>query len=352
MKIFLIISLSLLYTTTLAQTEKESPFRFAAYAEMYYSYDFSEPRSKDKPDFLYNHKRHHEGNANLILVQSSYSKKKLRANLGLMAGNYAQYNLSSEPRGVQAIYEANVGIKLSQKQNWWLDAGVFPSHIGYEGAIGANCWTLSRSLAAENSPYYESGFKLGYSDTKNRTNLSVYLLNGWQRIRFVSHSQIPALGMQVNYKASKKLLLNYSNFIGSAQPDSNRAFRTFHNLYAIYEPTNKWGVTAALDIGTDKDGSGIYGAWFTPNVVIRYIVSEHMKLAMRAEYYYDKKQLIVRTNTVNGFQVAGLSANIDFQLNEHFVGRLEGKSFVSKDVLFVNASKENYSVTASFCIQL
>ncbi|MBK7690947.1 MAG: outer membrane beta-barrel protein [Bacteroidetes bacterium] len=102
-------------------------------------------------------------------------------------------------------------------------------------------------MAAENSPYYESASNWDIQ-IQNRTNLSVYLLNGWQRICWYRIQKCPHSVCKSNYKASKKLLLNYSNFIGSVQPDSNRAFRTFHNLYAIYEPTNKWGVTA-LDIG-------------------------------------------------------------------------------------------------------
>lgn len=352
LKPFLLIVLLLCELRPFAQERKVNPFSFAAYTEMYYSYDFSEPISKDKPDFLYNHKRHHELNANLMLVQATYSRNKIRANLGLMAGNYASNNLSAEPRGVQNIYEANMGIKLSKERNWWLDAGIFPSHIGYESAIGASCWTLTRSLAAENSPYYESGLRLAYSSAENRVNISGYLLNGWQRIRLLSHSKVPAIGFQVNYKASKKLLLNYSNFIGSAQADSNSALRTFHNLYAVYEPSSKWGLTAGLDVGTDKDGAGKYGLWCTPNVVIRFIASTKIKMALRGEYYYDNKQIIVRTNTLNGFQVAGLSANIDYQLNAHFLGRLEGKSFLSKDAIFGNKSRENYALTSSFCIQL
>ena len=80
-----------------------------------------------------------------------------------MTGNYARYNLSGEPDWAKYIYEANVGFRLSKKQNIWIDAGIMPSHIGFESAISADCWTLTRNILAENSPYYESGVKLGYT---------------------------------------------------------------------------------------------------------------------------------------------------------------------------------------------
>ena len=80
-----------------------------------------------------------------------------------MLGNYAQYNLSAETNWAQFIYNANIGIKLSKKNNLWLDAGLMPSHIGAESAISDDCWSLTRSLSAENSPYYETGIKLNYT---------------------------------------------------------------------------------------------------------------------------------------------------------------------------------------------
>jgi hypothetical protein len=66
-------------------------------------------------------------------------------------------------------------MKLSKKQNLWLDAGIMPSHIGFESAVSADCWTLTRSLLAENSPYYETGIKLGYVSKDEKLYISALL---------------------------------------------------------------------------------------------------------------------------------------------------------------------------------
>ena len=150
MKIRFLFFIILISLQAFSQNDSLKKLNFSAYGELYYSYDFSNPQNHEKSNFLYNHKRHNELNSNLLLLKANYLDKNYRANLGLMTGNYAQYNLSSEPNWAQFIYEANVGIKISKEYNLWLDAGILPSHIGFESAISADCWTLTRSLLAEN----------------------------------------------------------------------------------------------------------------------------------------------------------------------------------------------------------
>ena len=157
-----------------AQADLLKKINFSGYGEMYYSYDFSNPANHEKPGFLYNHKRHNELNVNLLLLKSNYINHDFRANLALMLGNYAQYNLAAEPSWAQFIYEANLGFKISSAQNIWVDAGIMPSHIGFESAVSADCWTLTRSILAENSPYYETGLKISYTSLFSSSLVAVF----------------------------------------------------------------------------------------------------------------------------------------------------------------------------------
>ena len=79
-----------------AQEESKSPFTFSGYVDVYYSYDFGKPENHIKPGFFYNYNRSNEVNLNLGLAKVNYSKGNVRANLALMAGTYAQYNMSAE----------------------------------------------------------------------------------------------------------------------------------------------------------------------------------------------------------------------------------------------------------------
>lgn len=353
MKIRPIVLIVLMANCCCAQTDTLKKFTFSGYGELYYSYDFSDPANHDKPNFLYNHKRHNEVNANLLLVKAGYSDKKYRANLGLMAGNYAQYNLSAEPTWARFVYEANIGIKLSAKRNIWLDAGIFPSHIGFESAISADCWTLTRSLLAENSPYYETGVKLAYSSNDDKLFLSVLFLNGWQRIRKPDFIQSPSYGIQATYKPSARVTFNYSNFIGTDKPDSLKAFRHFHNLYFQFEPTQKFGIIAGFDIGFEKSVNNKFKSWYSPVVILRQRIGKKTAVAFRGEYYRDRNEVIISTGSTNGFQTAGFSSNVDYAINDKIKMRFEAKMYHSKDKIFSsNASKSNYSLTSNLTIKL
>jgi hypothetical protein len=352
LKGLLLIVLLLQSIWIFAQNDSLKNLTFNAYAELYYSYDFAKPSNQEKPDFIYNHKRHNEINANLILLKSNYSTKILRANLGLMAGNYSRYNLSSEPAWARNLFEANVGIKLSKEQNLWLDAGVLPSHIGFESAISADCWNLTRSILAENSPYYETGIKLGYSTKKGNLNLAFLVLNGWQRIRRLNLIQKPSFGIQVTYKPSEKLLLNYSNFTGTDIQSNLNALRTFHNLYMQFAMSKKLGMIAGFDIGSDKFNSLDYGIWYSPVMIMRYSVNEKIKLAIRGEYYNDKNRIIIPTNNLNGLRVSGISSNFDYQISKKLQFRIEGKAFTAAEREFSNNSGRNYSVTSNITLSL
>jgi hypothetical protein len=227
--IFIIFLLSI--SQGFGQTDSTAKTELSAYLEVYYSFDFSEPENNQKPNFTYNHRRHNEVQINMLQLKYNYVEPSKRATVALMAGNYAQYNLSAEPTWVHFINEASIGVRLSKKYNLWLDAGIMPSHIGFESAISADCWTLTRSVLAENSPYFETGVKFGYTSKNEKLFLSALLLNGWQNVFKKPNHQYPAAGMQCTYKPNSNLVLNYSNFFGSVQPDSLNALRTYHNIW-------------------------------------------------------------------------------------------------------------------------
>ena len=121
-----------------------------------------------------------------------------------MAGTYPQDNMVAEQGALRYINEANIGVKISENKNLWIDAGIMPSHIGWESAIGKDNYTLTRSIAAENSPYFETGVRLSYTTDNGKWYLSGLVLNGWQRIAKPEGNQSISFGHQVTYKPSEK----------------------------------------------------------------------------------------------------------------------------------------------------
>ena len=325
------------------------PLHFSAYAELYYAYDFNQPEDHLRPTFLYSHNRHNEVNLNLGFIKASYAQENVRANLALGTGTYMNANYAWEPDFLQWVYEANAGVKISRNRNLWVDAGIFSSHIGLESAISLDCPTLTRSMAAENSPYYESGLKISYTTPDEKWFFSGLLLNGWQRIQRPDGNNSLALGSQVTYTPSSKLKLNYSTFFGNDKPDDQKLLRHFHNLYAVADITSRLKVFAGVDIGFEQKSisDDEWNTWLTPSVILHYSSSGKWSVAGRWEYYRDAEGVIIYSGTPNGFQTHGYSLNIDYHISENASWRIDGRMLQSKDRIFV---RDQQSVNNNFCV--
>lgn len=340
-----------IFNNCIAQVDSTKSFKVSAYIETYYSYDFSKPFNNEKPDFNYNYKKHNQLNVNLAFVKLAYQSSRVRSNMALMTGNYAMYNLSSEPIWAKPLLEANVGYKPFEKHDFWIDAGVMPSHIGFESAVGSDCWNLSRSILAENSPYYESGIKFNYTNKKQDLYVALHVLNGWQKIAISKGDKNPSVGVQVNYKPTSSLTLNYSNFVGNIKVDSiNSALRIFHNLYAIYDASSKLSFIFGFDIGTQKVAFTKSTVWYTPVIISKFNLTDKSKIAGRLELYSDKQQTIIRTSTPNGYQTIGTSINYDYQISSKFLWRAELKRYNSKDPIFKYTQNSNQQSTATMVL--
>lgn len=253
-----------------------------------------------------------------------------------MTGTYPVANLAAEPEVLRHIFEANIGIKLSKKSNLWLDAGIMPSHIGFESAIGKDCPNLTRTILAENTPYYHTGVKLGYTSTNEKWFLSALLLNGWQRIKRPYGNTTPAFGTQVTFKPTTKITVNSSTFIGNDKPDSLMQMRYFHNFYSIFQLSKKWSSILGFDIGTEQSskGSSKMNTWYSPTLIVKYEAKDKLSIAARAKYYKDKNGAIISTATANGFQMIGYSANVDYAIQSNVLWRLEVRTLQSRDNIF------------------
>lgn len=356
MKIRSTIAALLIVSAAGAQDTTTTPaLKWSGYVEAYYSYDANRPADNKRPGFLYSHNRHNEFTVNLAFLKASYNEERVRANLALAAGTYMDANYAAEPDIWKNVLEANAGVKLSRKHALWLDAGIMSSHIGFESAVSRDCWTLTRSMMAENSPYYESGTRLGYTSGNQKWNIALLALNGWQRIARVSGNSLMSWGAQVQVKPTDKLTLNYSSFAGSDTPDSARLWRIYHNLYAISQLTSRLGLMAGFDLGTQQKekGSSSYQLWYTPVAIIRYKINPQWFVAARGECFRDRHGIIINTGTANGFATTGWSVNADYSPSAQALLRIEARWLNSRDAIF--AKNDGYisnslSVTASAAI--
>ena len=323
-----------------------SALKLSGYAEVYFSYDLARPEDNERPAFLYNHKRTSEVAVNLALIRADYTRDRVRAAVGLMAGTYAQYNLAAEPPALQYLHEATVGLRLSRTRDLWLDAGVFASHIGAESTIGLDCMTLTRSLMAENTPYYEAGAKLTYKPNA-RWLLAGFLLNGWQRIQRPDGFTKLSFGTQVQY-VEGGTTLNWSTFAGTDTPDSVGLTRLYSDLYATVKGEG-YAMNLGVDLGLQEqaDGEGMDG-WLSVVGIYRQRIAKRWWAVGRMEYFLDDRSVIISNADVIG----GLSLGADLEIMPNVLWRVEARLLGDTHDRFVDAAGHPSSTNTAFTTAL
>jgi hypothetical protein len=252
------------------------------------------------------------------------------------------------------IFEANAGYRISKKHDLWLDAGIMPSHIGFESAVGADCPTLTRSILADNSPYYEAGVKISYTTPDAKWYAAVMYLNGWQRVGRIPGNQIPAWGTQLTFSPTPRFSVNWSSYAGTEGPDSLMQWRLFQNVYAKWNLHPKLNLILGFDLGNQQKfkGASAWHVWYSPVVVVQYVPSERWRLAWRGEGYSDKGNVMVQTPVSEGFRTAGYSFNVDFLPVRKLLLRAEARALHAQRSVFQKNGKpsaQNYFFTAAVC---
>ena len=336
--------------------QQKPDLSISGFLDVFYVYDFNEPQGTKRQPFLFNHNRHNEFNLNLGLVKFGLEHAKYRANLALQAGTYVNDNMAAEPGVLKNIFEANIGISLNKKNSLWLDAGIMPSHIGFESAISIDDFTLTRSILAENSPYFETGARLTFHPNE-KWEIAGLVLNGWQRIQRLEGNSLPSFGTQVSYSPSENTTVNWSTFLGTDDPDETRRMRYFNNFYGQFRVSQKFEFIAGFDIGAQQrsKGSSNYDVWFSPVFIGYYTINNQWKSAIRAEYYQDETGILIPTDTPNGFQTTGLSLNLDYLPIQNIICRIEGRWLNSKDDIFesnAGVTDNNFIIATSIAIKI
>jgi hypothetical protein len=335
---------------------------FGGYVDGYFAYDFGRPRNIDRA-FTTQAVRHDEFNVNLAFIDATLTGPRVRGRVAAQFGTSVQANYAAEPHlgnfsgpdVSRYIQEATAGYKVSSSV--WIDGGVFFAPFGSENWISRDNWTYTRSLIADNSPYYEAGVKATWTIDPKWT-AQLHVINGWQNISETNSSK--ALGARVDFAPHDGLSFAYDLFVGNEQPDSLPSrLRTFNELIVGASITSKLQLRGTLDIGTQKHADGVgTGTWNGYAVVARYQLTPLVALAGRVEGYSDPDQFIVTTGEPYGLQAGGASLGVDVAPMSKLLWRSEVKWLGAKNPLFPNQStsgglsKHDVAVISSLALTL
>ncbi len=311
-KLFLAASLFAFTSNAQDSTSQSltSKIEWSGFADIYFSW--ADAGMNPAENLYFNHTSRDQVSLNMGMIKASYEGTDFRANFGLMAGSYVQNNLSHEPAAFRNIWEANLGYKI--RDGLWIDAGVFASHLGFESAISTQNLTLTRSLVAENSPYYLSGVNLSYEANEKWTFL-LNLSNGWQVMQ--KNNNALAGGTQIQFKPTSNLTFNYSTFFGDEFDFTGQtSFRLFNNFYAQLDAGDNFHAILGFDYGIQNSADWMGGA-----LILAYDLNDKLSVAGRGEFFRDElgNVLSYASETLSG------SLNLDVHLTDKLDFRIEGK---------------------------
>ena len=319
-----------------AQTGDTTAVRFGGFLDAYYAFDFNRPSDHDRA-YTTQAARHNEFNINLASLEGLLDGPRVRGRLAVQFGTAVQANYASEPRMGKIsgpdvsrfLQEAVVGVRIARV---WIDAGVFLSAFGSENWASRDNWTYTRSMIAENSPYYEAGVKATWLVSRH-LSAQAHLINGWQKISEDNSSK--ALGFRVDYAPSSKAAFAYDAFIGDEAPDSlPGALRTWHEGIVTVFPTGRFRIRGTIDYGRQDNESTKPSSWWGYAIIARYAINDAVAVGMRGERYDDPDQVIVATSQSYGFRATGWSINSDLTVVRHALLRIELRELTGNNPLF------------------
>jgi hypothetical protein len=331
------------------KSKKTNPLKISGFVDAYYTYSFNNPSSKNLAYFT-QPARHNEFNLNWGILQASYEKGKVSANFALQEGTFVRNNYAGEPSFLRNIYLANVSYQLTDQLKATL--GIREAAINLESNLSIDNPVYSRSFASDIMPYYQSGLALVWTPSKKFT-LDVSLVNGLQKIQ--DNNSAKSLMLTASYQVNDQLLIGYGNYIGNDNPDSLAAQIAFFNdFYVQYDITDKLQIAATVEYhAKEQAGKSAYDTATEFFVWLRYKLSDKWSLAAFFENYNDPSQILMNTNTPNGFALNTGSLNLAYRPQENMAIRVEGKFFTAPDELFVKEdSRSNNDAFVTFSMAL
>jgi hypothetical protein len=233
------------------------------------------------------------------------------------------------PNSVRYIYQASLSYKLNVGRGVLLEAGIQPSHIGFEGFFSKDNWNYTRGYMGEFSPYYQTGIK-GQTSFDDHWSGQIWFLNGWQSVE--DNNTGKAFGTQVAW-AGGPLTITVNTFFGPELPDDNSHWRSFGDIVVVYKATDRLQLAASFDAGRQTRPAIEAASWKAGSLWARYALSDRAAFAARAEIYHDPD------NAISGFAQTLWETTLTYELRPHpqLILKLEARYDHSTAIAFGDA---------------
>ena len=316
-------------TPPVASAAEPAPKRIevGGFVDLYYAYNFNRPADHANwfPGAGTSAKRDNEFAINLAQVDFVMAPQPVGFRLSAGYGNTLEVVHAGEPTGVatdpdtwENLVAASIQYQTGIGRGLLIEAGVYPSHIGFEVLQTKDNWNYTRSWQGELSPYYQTGVKIAYP-LGERWSTQVHLLNGWQVIG--DNNRGKTLGWQFAY-AADKVSVTLNGIVGPELPDNDQDLRALLDTVVLWKATPAWNFALSLDLGGQEQPTGGDARWQSMAVYARRAApGARTAYAVRAEYNDDEDGAISGTAQT----LKELTATFEVRPVEHLILKVEGR---------------------------
>jgi hypothetical protein len=264
---------------------------------------------------------------NLAMLEVAVAPEPVGLRLALGFGTAAEVVHGFEPGGAAAVdiwrhvITAAASYKVPVGSGLLLEAGIFPSHIGFESLPSHANWNYTRSWVNELAPYYQTGLKASYAFTE-RWSAQLHLLNGWHIIG--DNNRGKSVGAQVAYTADA-FTVALNGLVGPELTDNDTATRVFGEVVATVKPVGWLSLAAVVDYATEPDigtgGTVGTASWYGGAAYARAELMPQLAVALRGEAFMDPNGRISGASQT----LRELTATVEVRPIPELILKLEGR---------------------------
>jgi len=273
----------ILLAVALAANADETPVTFHGFVDGVYAWNTNEPHSHDSfvPGTGTSAKHANQFDLNLAEIEIARDAQPLGFHLSLVEGSGEEVVHSADPHPYRHVYQASILYKSSDRLTF--EAGIFPSHIGFEGFYSKDNWNYTRGWLGEFSPYYQTGVHATVRFNDHWSG-EIHVLNGWQIVG--ENNDAKAIGAKIAY-SNDRLSTSLNTFDGPELPNDNKDWRHFGDLIATYKATKTLTLGGSLDRGRQAFPDRAAANWLGIAAYARYTLDDKRAIAVRFERFSD-----------------------------------------------------------------
>lgn len=292
---------------------KKSNFAISGYADVYYRYNFNNPK---KDLGMYNNYTSFTNSQNSfelgmasVKLEHSFGKVGMVADLGF--GKRAEEFSYNDANTMLAIKQAY--LTYAPTENLKFTAGSWATHVGYELVDPYLNRNYSMSYMFSYGPFFHTGIKADYTFGNSGFMVGVANPTDLKSANFSSKFLIA----QYSVASANEKLHAYVNYQGGKSSDSVKLNQVDVVLTGAISDKFSIGYNGTVQGIKAKSGNGKFGdanSWWGSALYLNVDPASWFGLTLRGEYFDDKKAV---TGGAFGASIFETTLSANFKIGDH-----------------------------------